>query len=143
MNHTALANKLTTPQLVSTYNFLGDKPIKKFSDRATAVKSTAKIMQDKNVKVANDLPKDVRSAIKDVISTLPKQRENKFPGPVSKFAGKKLYKNTKNNPRKEGSHGWKSFNIITDGMTYEDYRSSGGRTKDLNWDVKHKFVKVK
>lgn len=65
------------------------------------------------------------------------------PGPRSNSSGKKLYKLVDKNPRREGTHGWKSFNLIKDGMSYEDYKAAGGRNNDLAWDVEHKFVEVR
>jgi hypothetical protein len=83
------------------------------------------------------------------------------PGPRSKFAGdpdkpksagkkstiakadKKIYKLVKANPRKEGTWGWKSFNLIKDGMSYAEYKAAGGRNNDLSWDISHKFVEVR
>jgi hypothetical protein len=64
-------------------------------------------------------------------------------GPRSPKSGKKIYKLVPSNPRKEGSWGWKSFNVITDGITYEDYIRLGGRPQDLAWDEDHKFVEIK
>jgi hypothetical protein len=63
-------------------------------------------------------------------------------GRKSKYAGKKITKLTKENPRRPGSAGHKSFALISNGMTYEQYIAKGGRRTDLEWDVKHKHVKV-
>ena len=60
----------------------------------------------------------------------------------SKFSGKKITKLVKDNPRRKGTHGFKSFSLIKSGMTYEDYLKAGGRRNDLAWDIAHKFVKV-
>lgn len=66
------------------------------------------------------------------------------PGKRSKYSGKRIYRLTKDNPRREGTHGWHSWNAITeDGMTYEDYLANRGRLKDLDYDVQKKFVEVK
>jgi hypothetical protein len=46
------------------------------------------------------------------------------------------------NPRKEGSHGYKSFSVITEGMTVRQYREAGGRTVDLAWDIKHGYLEL-
>lgn len=64
-------------------------------------------------------------------------------GRKSGFAGKKLYKIADKNPRREGSHGFNSFALIKNGMTYETYIAGGGRLQDLTWDVKHGHVEVR
>lgn len=46
------------------------------------------------------------------------------------------------NPRKEGTHGHRSFEIVEDGMLVADYLKAGGRRNDLAWDVDHGFVKL-
>ncbi len=44
----------------------------------------------------------------------------------------------KENPRREGSFGYTSLEIIRSqpGIAYEDFILAGGRSKDLDWDVK-------
>ena len=60
----------------------------------------------------------------------------------SQFSGKKITRLVKDNPRRNGTHGFKSFALIKSGMSYEDYLKAGGRRQDLAWDVKHRFVRV-
>lgn len=64
------------------------------------------------------------------------------PASRSTFSGKHIKKLVKDNPRREGTHGFKSFALITAGMTYEAYLAAGGRRQDLAWDVRHQFVRV-
>lgn len=64
-------------------------------------------------------------------------------GRPSEFAGKVITRLVKENPRREGTFGYKSFALIKDGMTYEDYLAKGGRREDLAWDVERKYVAVK
>jgi hypothetical protein len=61
----------------------------------------------------------------------------------SEYDGKTIHRIVKGNPRKEGTHGWKSFNLVQDGMTVEDYLKAGGRKVDLAWDLDHKFVELR
>lgn len=63
-------------------------------------------------------------------------------GRTSEFAGKKITKLAKENPRREGTHGHKSFSLIKTGMTYEQYISAGGRRQDLASDVAKGHLKV-
>jgi hypothetical protein len=65
------------------------------------------------------------------------------PGPRSGFGGMVIHRLVPTNPRREGSEGWKSFNLIKDGMTFEDYRKAGGRNTDLAWDIAHGFTAVR
>lgn len=51
------------------------------------------------------------------------------------------------NPRRAGSHGFRSLQIIIDagdfGIKTEDYVKAGGRMNDLHWDVDHGNVEVR
>jgi hypothetical protein len=64
-------------------------------------------------------------------------------GRVSKFSGKKIHKLAKENPRREGSIGFKSYGLIKNGMTYDQYISAGGRRQDLAFDLAHKHVELR
>jgi hypothetical protein len=54
-----------------------------------------------------------------------------------------IFKIVKSNPRKESTWGWKSFNLVTNGMTVAEYLAAGGRKNDLSWDIDHKFVELR
>lgn len=49
------------------------------------------------------------------------------------------------NPRKKGTHGFRSFQILLDGgeMSVAEYILRGGRRNDLAWDLDHGWVQVK
>lgn len=64
-------------------------------------------------------------------------------GRKSQYAGKKLFKKVKENPRRKDTWGWKSWEILKDGMAYEDYLMAGGRLKDLDWDISKGNIEVK
>lgn len=63
----------------------------------------------------------------------------------SQFSGKAIHLLVKDNPRKAGTHGHRSFEIVQKqpGITYEAYIAAGGRNNDLRWDIEHKFAEVK
>lgn len=65
-------------------------------------------------------------------------------GRKSQYSGMILKTDVTANPRREGTHGHKSFGIILaagkNGITYEDYISKGGRLNDLNWDINKDYV---
>lgn len=64
-------------------------------------------------------------------------------GRPSPLHGKKLYVKVEANPRRKGSIGAKSFNLIKNGMLVEDYIAAGGRMQDLRWDLTHKYVEAR
>lgn len=64
-------------------------------------------------------------------------------GRKSKWAGKKIVKVSKENPRREGTVGHKSFSLIKSGMTYDQYIAAGGRRQDLAFDIQHKYVELR
>lgn len=72
------------------------------------------------------------------------EKEIKLPGPgrSSKFFGQAIYRKRKNNPRPLGTYGYRSWEIIEDGMFYEAYYSAGGRQRDLKWDLDRDWVRV-
>ena len=63
----------------------------------------------------------------------------------SKYAGMSLYSFTDSNHRRQGSFGYHSMQIIIEnnGISYEDYISKGGRTRDLEWDLDNSHVAVR
>jgi len=67
-------------------------------------------------------------------------------GRKSSFSGSRIVSTKTVNPRRPGSHGWKSMKIIIesgpDGISYEDFIAAGGRAVDLRWDVAHGNVMV-
>lgn len=64
-------------------------------------------------------------------------------GRTSKYAGKKLYKLEKENPRRQGTFGYKSWEKLENGMKMEDAIAAGARLKDLAWDIDRKRIEVR
>lgn len=70
--------------------------------------------------------------------------------PRSKIEGKTLvptYKDAEGNlanPRKVGTFGWNSYNIVlaagADGISVADFKAAGGRLVDANWDIDHGYM---
>lgn len=58
-------------------------------------------------------------------------------GKRATFNGRKLFPLVKENPRRKGSHGHTSMEIIlkTPGIAYEAFIKAGGRRNDLTWDI--------
>lgn len=55
----------------------------------------------------------------------------------------KIIKKVSGNPRREGTFGYNSFQLIKSGMTVEQFVKKGGRLRDLHWDVDHEYVELK
>ena len=57
-------------------------------------------------------------------------------GRSSQFAGLTITRTYETNPRRANSLGHTSYEVIVDGMTYEDYIAAGGRGADILYGVK-------
>lgn len=64
-------------------------------------------------------------------------------GRTSQFAGLRIVRLQKENPRREGSEGWKSWNVIKKGMTYEEFIKAGGSAGSLRKEVANGRIKMK
>ena len=64
-------------------------------------------------------------------------------GRKSKFAGKRIYKLVKENPCRKGSARAKQFDLVKEGMSFEDYQKAGGNTFNLNDGVERKYFSVR
>ncbi len=92
--------------------------------------------------VQKDAPKTVKRTVasknntKTVQTAAPKGR-------ASEFTGQRIIRLKKENPRREGSKGYQSWEVIEKGMTYEQYIEAGGRRVDLAWDIAHGNIRMK
>jgi hypothetical protein len=68
--------------------------------------------------------------------------EGEGAGRPSAFAGKVIRKVATSNPRREGTHGYNSWEALKSGMTYEKYIAAGGRRQDLAWDLAKGYIKL-
>jgi hypothetical protein len=140
--------KAPTGDLVKWYNEnSGVKPIAKFKDRATAEKRCAELKQAVNeLSNTNGGTKGAAKAAKaeKAPKASKKGETSEVNGKTRKSASsdktihraidpetKKPYEN----PRREGTHGHKSWSVIKDGMSYADFIAAGGRAVDLRHDV--------
>jgi hypothetical protein len=155
-----LAN-VPTPTLVLLYNTIRpEKPIKKFADRKTAetrMKGVLDALAKPGEPVAStegtDNSTEPAQEGEDMASNKGRKRAAKkttrtastngeAAGRPSAFAGKVIRKVADENPRREGTHGYKSWQLIKSGMTYEKYIAAGGRRQDLAWDLERGYVKL-
>lgn len=49
----------------------------------------------------------------------------------------------KENPKREGTNGFKAFAKYKTGMTVGDFLKKGGTRADLRWDISHEYIRVK
>jgi hypothetical protein len=125
----------TTAELVKFYNDnSGSKHILKFRDRATAEQRVAELIKAHN-ELAGPTSKETKTK-KMTEAPIAPTTEKSARGRTSSLAGKTLVKLSAENPRREGTNGWKSWNLISEGMTYEQFIAAGGRRVDLAWDIK-------
>lgn len=120
--------KLSSNELVEIYNRFNGSKIKRFSDRNTAITR-------------------VHNLLASIAKPGGEKRTGQSSGRPSKFAGKKIFRNIANNPRRENTYGWEAWNRIVDGMLFEQYMEAtkdiGGRgLKHLIFCIERKFITV-
>lgn len=139
-------DKASPKALVEFYNqHSGAKPITKFKDQPTAKRRIAELVAAHN-ELASGSSKASEVKKKEKASKPAKAAGDGKRGRKSPMTGKKLYKvgeHKKTNPRREGTHGYKSWEKIKDGMTYEDFVKGGGRNRDLAHDVQEGRIELK
>ena len=69
------------------------------------------------------------------------------PGRRSRYNHCLLLAQLDKNPRRAGTHGHRSYQIIldagADGILYEDFRKAGGRNRDFAWDMLRDRIEIK
>jgi len=141
---------VTGPLLVSAYNELTDKPVKKFSDNKTGAKRFMDAIADIHVTTT---PFDGGTKVKSPpqIDALPGMTPLGIAPkkPRGSFAGKVINVLVTANPRKENKKevcGYASFQLLLNhgvDMPYDLYIKQGGRLQDLKWDIDHGWAEVK
>lgn len=148
--------KADVKDLVAWYNEnSGSKPIKKFESEEKArarcgeLYTALRELESGTSKGADKAPKKGAKPTKGAkLAKAAKERTEASGkrGRASAHSGKFIQRNTEKsaNPRREGSHGFNSFEIIPvkGRISYEDYMAKGGRTNDLAYDIAHEFVTI-
>lgn len=153
-----LKGKATVGELARFYNTIAEKPVNKFSDKAAAARRVWAMVQgaviapeeEKAPAPAPSVPVTTNVAAKliaeaTVTNEAAKAKRGRAAG-TGEFAGKTVFAKKDVNPRRIGTAGFKSFEIIRgkkDGVPYADYIAAGGRPNDLRWDIEHKWAEVK
>lgn len=108
--------------------------------KATTAKKTAKA----EVKPSTE-KKAKEKVAKEKVAKEKSEGSGSKPGVRSEFSGKRLYPTVKENPRREGSHGWKSFEIVLNekGVLLEEAVEKGGRLVDYRWDIAKGYIEAR
>lgn len=152
------ASLLPTGKIVEIHNILSEKPVKAFKDRATALARTNALVAKRRaegeaewVRVLNgeladyseyfavEATKEIKKAAKKEKKAAVKKVAAK---PKSALAGKRLRKLEKKNPRKEGTHGHKSWDAYKSNTKYEKAVEAGARPQDIQWDISKGWVEA-
>lgn len=118
--NTADLSALSTKELVELFNKYSDKPVKKFADRATALKRTAAVLPKKS-EPKNKAPKGAVQA-----ETMAANRTRKITILVE------------GNPKRGTAA--ERYNLYKNGMTVGKYIELGGQLRDVTWDVKQGWI---
>ncbi len=116
-------SNLSTKELVELFNKYSDKPVKKFADRATALKRTAAVLPKKS-EPKNKAPKGEAQA-----ETMAANRARKITILVE------------GNPKRGTAA--ERYNLYKNNMTVGKYIELGGQLRDVTWDVKQGWISVK
>ena len=118
--NTADLSALSTKELVELFNKYSDKPVKKFADRATALKRTAAVLPKKS-EPKNKAPKGAVQA-----ETMAANRARKITILVE------------GNPKRGTAA--ERYNLYKNNMTVGKYIELGGQLRDVTWDVKQGWI---
>jgi|SRR5687768_6660029 len=141
---------IPTNDIRAIFNKLTNENVKKFSTRGAAARrlwEALRAIQPAEAPEPQEAKKNER-APKEPGKTAPQEEpgtRGRKPG-SGKFAGKVIVPRKETNPRRAGTFGFKSFEIIKgriEGVPFEEYIKSGGRPKDLQWDIDHKWAEVR
>lgn len=116
-----------TRVLVNLYNQTAERKVTKFRDRATAER---KVFQMLSEQVADPVESETNE----------QEPTQEVKGKRISFKGKMIEAACQDNPRRAGTGGFKSMQILIDAngpISYEDFLEAGGRRIDLAWDLKY------
>lgn len=151
--------KLTSKRIVSMYNNITRKTVKRMADTDTAVNRLWKAMQsievegEKPVKtpqvppLKGMTPLGIKPLTEEDVAFLESTDREETRGRKAKWSeNAKITAIVAENPRRKGTHGYKSMQIIMESqdktITYGAYIQAGGRRQDLSWDLDKGHVVV-
>jgi hypothetical protein len=149
--------KVDVKLLVSIYNVAASEPgqkaqtVNRFSDQKAAARRVFPVIEylakPGPIPAITSSTENADMASKKKSSTkksaAKKTTNGESAGRPSAFSGKTIHKLVDKNPRREGTAGYKAWEKLRSGMTYEQYLAAGGARNHLAWDLEHKFVELK
>lgn len=166
------AAKVSLSELAKFYNRFAEKPVTKFSDKQAAAHRVWAMVQETPFVPEEDLAPTIQSVIADadvvadvvadadadvvadvaakvslaeLANGVEVQKRGRKPG-TGEFASKTVFALREDNPRRTGTTGFKSYEVLRgkpEGVPYAAYIAAGGRPQDLRWDVARKWAEVK
>jgi hypothetical protein len=144
----------TMEELADFYNkYSGSTIVKKFSTRDVAIRRVESLIKAMDEMAERGQPKQPKAESNNTMAKTKKGKGKKAPAKCKKgnggnkrkfaIADKRIYKLVKDNPRREGTEGYKSWEKIKNGMTYDDYLNAGGRNRDLRHDILAKRIELR
>jgi hypothetical protein len=155
-------SRIPSDFIVDQYNLLhpATRQIKPFQTRAEAMEWLRGVLED--IAIPGEAPGPVRApaqntpggitmaavakkgakAKKSAKKKSVAKKDSAPKGRRSQYAGMRLTKVVKTNPRREGTSGHASFALIKSGMKYEDFIAAGGVRRDLEWDISKGYTKL-
>lgn len=157
--HRSLVDKGTIEQLVELHNELAlgleKEERKSFKNKAEAVTKVNALLdlyykqmkqeQKAEADASGAKPKTGKGSRGPRKAPEDRAKPGIITGQKLNFKGKTLHSLVEGNPRRDGTIGQASFQIILNnpGITYENYLKEGGRGIDLKWDYNKGHVEVK
>lgn len=144
----------TDKELLDFYNqYSGSASLKKFATREVAEKKCLELkqamdwlaMSAQSTKKVNKVNMAKKTKAANAKGAKAKKASTKSNGSSRKFAltNHTLHKLVKENPRREGTFGYKSWEKIRNGMTYQDAVEAGARNKDIRHDINMKRLELR
>lgn len=138
-------NNLTAAEIVTVYNSVEAKPVKKFRNKDVAVERTIAALKTHGLELRADHDED---AIEDFgFAVL-------HPAPADGRSARRTHSDemvitvlTEGNPKRKNSKSAKRFALYTDGITVAEYKIAVGESSralaDIRWDEDHGYIEVK
>jgi hypothetical protein len=142
----AAHDSLSTNDIRAIFNRITNANVKKFATRSTAARRLWEALRAIEPNEAPEVPEAVETErTPKEAGQAPVSAKGRKPG-SGKYAGKLIVPLKEVNPRRAGTSGFKSYEIIKgriEGVPFEEYIKAGGVTRDLEWDMAHNWSMVK
>ena len=144
----------TDQELLDFYNeYSGSTALGKFASREVAERKCLELKQAmdwlaqsaQSTRKVNKNSMAKKTKASNAKAAKAKKAATKGKGEGRKFAltNHTLHKLVKENPRREGTFGYKTWEKIRNGMTYQDAVEAGARNKDIRHDINMKRLELR